>query len=115
MSFLSSFGYFRQRVTAERYRADIILQNIANADIPAAAGEEPYRRKQVVFQERPLTFGETLRGVQEANVKSGGVRITEIVENDRDFRAVYDPTNPNATKTDMYIIPTWTPPKRELI
>ena len=102
MSFLSSLDISGSALTAERYRADIILQNIANADVPAAAGEEPYRRKQVVFQERPLTFQETLQGVQAANVKSGGVRITEIVENDRDFRPVYDPTNPNADE-DGYV------------
>ena len=34
MSFLSSLDISGSALTAERYRADIILQNIANADIP---------------------------------------------------------------------------------
>ena len=55
---------------------------------------EPYRRQQVVLQERGMTFSEEL-----ANAQGGGVRIAEVVESEREFSKVYDPTNPLADET----------------
>ena len=60
MAFLSSMDISGSALTAERYRMDVILQNLANANTPAANGEEPYKRKQVIFQERPLSFQDQL-------------------------------------------------------
>lgn len=90
MSFLSSVDIVGSALTAERYRSDVILQNLANVDTTETASGEPYRRKQVVFQERPLTFKEALKNAQ------GGVRISQVVESNRDFKMVYDPNNPKA-------------------
>lgn len=92
MAFLSSVDIVGSALTAERYRSDVILQNISNADTTETTNGEPYRRKQVVFQERPLTFKETL------DKASGGVRISQVVESDRDFKLVYEPDNPNANE-----------------
>lgn len=103
MAFLSSLDISGSALTAERYRMDVILQNLANANTPAANGEEPYKRKQVIFQERPLSFQDQLSASQRKYAKSGGVRITEIVENERDPKPVYDPTNPNANE-DGYVM-----------
>ena len=103
MAFLSSLDISGSALTAERYRMDVILQNISNAHTPAKDGEDPYRRKQVIFQERPLTFRDSLSSAQRALTKSGGVRITEIVESKRDFKPVYDPTNPSANE-DGYVM-----------
>lgn len=88
MSFLSSLDIVGSSLTAERYRSDIIMQNIANEKTTMTESGEPYRRKQVVYHEQPLSFSDTL-----ANV-TGGVRVAEVVESDRDFNIVYDPANP---------------------
>lgn len=93
MAFLSSLDISGSALTAERYRTDTILQNLANAKTAAAPGEEAYRRKQVVFQERPLSFQQTLE-----QASSGGVRVADVVESDRDFKLVYDPTHPQANE-----------------
>ncbi len=90
MSFLSSLDIVGSSLTAERLRSDIILQNISNANSTDTVDGEPYRRKQVVFKEKELSFDETLSNVQ------GGVEVTQIVESQRDFRIVYDPTHPQA-------------------
>ncbi len=94
MAFLSSVDIVGSALTAQRYRSDVILQNIANADNTSADGT-PYARKQVIFEERPLTFEETLNGVE---LSSGGVEMTHVVENNRDFKLVYDPTHPHANE-----------------
>lgn len=103
MAFLSSLDISGSALTSERYRMNIILQNISNADTIGTEDKDPYRRKQVIFEERPLTFDEELTSAQRNRVKSGGVRITKIVENQRDFKPVYDPTNPNANE-DGYVM-----------
>ena len=99
MSFLPSLDVVGSALTAERYRTDVILQNISNANTTMTASGEAYRRKQVVFAENPLTFSETLDQVQSG----GGVQIAAVVESDRDFRPVYDPTHPQADE-DGYVL-----------
>lgn len=99
MASLSSIDIVGSALTASRYRADVILQNIANADTTMTADGSPYQRKQVIYQERPLTFSETLSQVQ------GGVEIVEIVENDRDFSQVYDPSHPHADENGYVLYP----------
>jgi len=90
MAFLGSLDIVGSALTAERYRVDVILQNIANEKTTVTENGEPYRRKQVVFQERPLSFDDELKKAK------GGVQIAEVVESDRDFNLVYDPTHPQA-------------------
>lgn len=90
MAFLPSVDIVGSALTAERYRTDVILQNISNAKTLETESGEPYRRKQVVFEERPLTFQQALEGAK------GGVQISEVVESDREFTKVYDPDHPKA-------------------
>lgn len=91
MAFLNSLNTIGSALTAERYRMDVSMQNIANQNTVASSPEEAYQRKQVVFQERHMDFDEQLQ-----KVSGGGVRISEIVELGEDVTPVYDPTNPIA-------------------
>ncbi len=99
MAFLSSLDIVGSALTAERFRTNIIMQNIANADTTITESGEPYRRQQVVFEERPLTFA------QELENASGGVRVAEVVESERDFKQVYDPTHPQADENGYVLYP----------
>lgn len=65
---------------AERFRMDVISGNIANANsIKLKGGPDPYRRRDVV-----LKAGEN------------GVEISQVVEDQSDFKKIKDPGNPNA-------------------
>lgn len=97
MAFLNSINTVGSALTAERFRSDIILQNIANQTTTRTGSGEPYRRKQVIFQERHQSFNDVLNQVQ-----GGGVRVTEVVESQEDFRPVYDPDHPDADE-DGYV------------
>ena len=101
MSFLDSMHTVGSALTAERFRMDTILQNMTNAKTTRTANGEPYRRKQVVFQERAFDFQSALDNAS-AKVENAGVRVTEIVESDRDFVPVFDPTHPDANE-DGYV------------
>lgn len=97
MAFLNALNIVGSALTAERFRTNIITQNIANQNTIGTNGEEPYRRKQVIFQTRAQSFDETLSQVQ-----GGGVRVVRVDESQEDFKPVYDPTHPDADE-DGYI------------
>jgi flagellar basal-body rod protein FlgC len=109
MSIFNSMKITASALTAERYRMDIALQNIANANTTRTESGEPYRRKQVVFEERQTDFGAVLgahqrrRGRIHRGNNLGGVRVTEIVESQAEFVPVYDPNHPDANE-DGYVM-----------
>ncbi len=98
MAFLNSLNTIGSALTAERFRTDIILQNIANQNTTRTENGEPYRRKQVIFHANQQTFDEVL-----SNVTGGGVRVTQVVESQEDFKPVYDPDHPDADE-DGYVL-----------
>ncbi len=102
MSILNTFNIVGSALTAERFRMDTALQNIANADNTRAENDEPYRRKQVIFSERAVDFKKVLKK-EDLKVNGGGVRVTDVIESDRDFVPVYDPTHPDANE-DGYVM-----------
>lgn len=94
-SFLNSLNITGSALTAERFRMDIITQNLANIDTTMTAEGTPYRRKQVVFEEKPLDFKQALKD-EQSRIKNGGVKVTKVVESQEDFVPVYDPQHPHA-------------------
>lgn len=104
MSLLDSMNITGSALTAERFRMDVALQNLANVNNTRTAAGEPYRRKQVIFQERGVSFASALRE-EEARVKGGGVRVTRVVESQRDFIPVYDPAHPDANEEGYVMMP----------
>ncbi len=89
---------------------DVTSSNIANAQ--TTRGKlvngvwEPYRRKMTVMEPREKNFNEILQN--EMQKQSGsqqqlqGVRVTGIVEDQTPFKAVYDPSHPDAN-ADGYV------------
>lgn len=102
MSFLNSLNITGSALTAQRYRMDIISQNIANADTTKTAEGTPYKRQQVVLKERG--FKEMLKGEMTTN-EGGGVFVEKVVENENPFVPVYDPTHPHADENGYVMMP----------
>ncbi|MDD3693122.1 MAG: flagellar basal body rod protein FlgC [Oscillospiraceae bacterium] len=91
MSFLSSLNIAGSALTAQRFRMDVVSQNIANADTTRTENGEPYSRKMVVMRERFSDMLDTQR-----NKVGQGVEISEVVEDDKSFKLVYEPDHPDA-------------------
>ncbi len=104
MSLLDSMNITGSALTAERFRMDVALQNLANVNTTRTAAGEPYRRKQVIFQERGVSFASALQN-EQAKVEGGGVRVTQVVESQRDFIPVYDPAHPDANEEGYVMMP----------
>ena len=97
MPFLNSLNIAGSALTAQRYRMDLITQNHANIDTVRTSSGEPYKRKLAVFTEQKMNFDEILEG-KKGNI-GGGVKVTDVVESNAEFRKGYDPTNPEADET----------------
>ncbi len=125
MSFLSSFDISASALTAERQRLDIASQNLANTNTTrTASGDGPYRRKMVVFQEIPSanvrasgysaasgTFRSRFNSLLNKSATKGGVRVTEVVEDQRDLYPVYNPDHPDADEQGYVMMPNVDPVK----
>ena len=90
MGYLDSLNITGSALTAERFRTDIIMQNLANQNTTRTAEGGPYKRKQVVFRENTL---------------NGGVFVEEVVESQNPSVPVYDPDHPDADEDGYVMMP----------
>ena len=104
MGFFKALDVGASGLTAQRLRMDTISQNIANVNTTRTENGTPYRRKDVVFQERKNTdsFSTYLSNASGSIDGGNGVRVTKIVEDTSEFKKVYNPGHPDADK-DGYV------------
>lgn len=106
MSFLNSFDISASGMTAHRQRLDVASENIANWNTTRTESGGTYRRKMVVLQEVPLTsFRTEFNSLLQRTASKGGVKVTQIVEDQRDLNPVYDPTHPDADENGYVMRP----------
>lgn len=107
MSLFTSFDINASGLTAERYRMDIISQNIANANTTRTEDGTPYRRKVVTFAEKEsqTPFSRVLVEARD-NYSGKGVRVDSVVEDKwTDMKMVYDPAHPDADENGYVLYP----------
>lgn len=104
MGYLDSLNITGSALTAERFRTDIILQNLANQNTTRTAEGGPYRRKQVVLRENQLDFKKEL-GKAITRADKGGVYVEQVVESGNPFVPVYDPDHPDAGEDGYVMMP----------
>lgn len=97
MAFLSSLNIGASALTAQRFRMDVISQNMSNMDTTRTENGDPYRRKLVVMEERTSnSFSDILNDNLIGEQPGTGVQISEVIEDETDFKLDYDPTHPDA-------------------
>ena len=85
MTMLRIFDVSGSAASAQSQRLNTVASNLANADTVAGPDGQAYKARQVVFQT-------TLMG----EVGAAGVRVSNIIEDDRPGRPVYAPNHPMA-------------------
>ncbi len=107
MGFFGALDIGASALTAQRLRMDIISQNIANANTTRTDKGTPYRRQDVVFEEKTgsVPFSSYLTDSSKQQFIGGGVRVARIVEDQSDFKKVYDPGNPDADSEGNVLMP----------
>jgi flagellar basal-body rod protein FlgC len=99
MSLFGGLDISASGLTAERLRMDVTAENLANAQTTRGADGQPYRRKEVVLQEAPGSFGASLSkamGAGSGGTEGGGVQVAGIVQDTAPLKRVYDPGHPDA-------------------
>lgn len=107
MSIFSSFNINSSGLTAQRYRMDIISQNIANANTTRTADGTPYRRKVVTFAEKNshTPFSRVLNASRD-KYSGDGVKVDGVYEDTQtDMTMVYDPSHPDADENGYVMYP----------
>ncbi|RDU22439.1 flagellar basal body rod protein FlgC [Anaerosacchariphilus polymeriproducens] len=107
MGMFRSFGINSSGMTAQRFRTDIISQNVANASTTRTENGTPYRRKIVSFAEKSTTpsFSSVLAKAN-SSYSGSGVKVSEVSEDiENDFVMKYDPSHPDADENGYVSYP----------
>jgi len=101
MSLFSVLSIGASGMAAQRVRAEVLVENLANAETTRTPGGGPYRRKDVVFENTGVSspFSSIL---EEQTQAVGGVAVAEIVTDGRDPERRYMPGHPDAD-ADGYV------------
>ena len=106
------FAVVGSALDSQRQRLNIIAGNLANAESTRTPEGGPYVRRDVVFQttapERPFSFV-FAQAFGDTSTEPAGVQITDIVEDTRPLRVIYDPAHPDADEKGYLQLPNVNP------
>ena len=106
MGLFQSFNISATGMTAQRFRTDIIAENIANVNTTSTESGGPYRRKIVTFQEKDVTPFSQYFSHSKNKAVGNGVKVTKVSEDfETDFIMEYDPSNPDADENGYVSYP----------
>ncbi|MGE0616301.1 MAG: flagellar basal body rod protein FlgC [Bacteriovoracia bacterium] len=107
MDFFSSMRVSASGLEAQTKRLNTISSNVANAETTRDADGNiaPYKRRDPVLEAQVdrESFGEILQSAMDENVQ--GVQVTEIAEDTRPPRMVYNPSHPDANEEGYVAMP----------
>lgn len=113
---MNLFGLFQvsgSALAAERLRAEVVTTNLANAESTRTPEGGPYRRKLAVFESRTASpFQLLMAGTGSAGSgtdAAGGVRVSQVVEDEAPAIRKYDPGHPDADATGYVEYPNINP------
>jgi len=87
-------------LSAERFRMEVIANNIANANTTSDVNGQPFRRREVVFA---AELANAMAG--EQGRPSGGVRVVGVNEDATELPRVYRPGHPHADDEGFVTMP----------
>ena len=109
MSMFSAFNINASGMTAQRYRMDVISENVANASTTRTENNTPYRRKVVTFEEKggQTSFSRVLGQAAYSHGYSGqGVKVNGVYQDyETEMNMVYDPSHPDADENGYVTYP----------
>jgi flagellar basal-body rod protein FlgC len=105
------FAVVGSALDSQRQRLNIIAGNLANAESTRSPNGGPYIRRDVVFQatSTQTPFHSVFNSAFGDPSEPSGVRITDIIEDSRPLRTVYDPDHPDADDKGYLHLPNVNP------
>ncbi|QOY88874.1 flagellar basal body rod protein FlgC [Paludibaculum fermentans] len=102
MSLFTALSVSATGLTAQRQRAELLVENLANSETTRTAEGGPYRRKDAVFSTASVDTPFQSMYASELGNQASGVQVSEIVTDTRDPERRYMPGHPDAD-TEGYV------------
>jgi flagellar basal-body rod protein FlgC len=106
MSLFSALQVSASGMSAQRTRAEMLVENMANAETTRTPEGGPYRRKDVLFTSdvQASPFSAVFQ-----NELGTGVRVADVVQDERDPELRYQPGHPDANAAGYVAFPRMNP------
>ncbi|HTC89493.1 MAG TPA: flagellar basal body rod protein FlgC [Bryobacteraceae bacterium] len=109
MSLLAALSVSASGMAAQRTRAELLVQNLANSETTRTPEGGPYRRQDVVFQSAPQTSAFSAVFQTELTEGVTGVEVSEVIQDPSEGEKRYQPSNPDADKDGYVAYPNVNP------
>ena len=105
------FAVVGSALDSQRQRLNIIATNLANAESTRSPSGGPYIRRDVVFQttSTQTPFHSVFSSAFGDPLEPAGVRVTDIIQDSRPLRTIYDPDHPDADAKGFLHLPNVNP------
>jgi flagellar basal-body rod protein FlgC len=108
MSLFSALCVGASGMAAQRARAELLVENLANAETTRTPEGGPYRRKDVVFES--TSIASPFSSVLDAQLNSPtGVAVSDIITDSSDPERRYMPGHPDADPEGYVAFPKMNP------
>jgi len=114
MSLFSALSVSASGMAAQRTRAELLVENLANAETTRTPEGGPYRRKDAVFESTTVAspFASVMFQQAEGSgneASANGVTVADIVTDSRDPESRYLPGHPDADAEGYVAFPRMNP------
>jgi len=108
MSLFSAISIGASGMAAQRIRAELLTENLANSETTRTPEGGPYRRKDAVFESTPSEspFSSVFNAQLEA---AGGVAVSQVMTDQRPPEMRYMPGHPDANAEGYVAMPRVNP------
>jgi flagellar basal-body rod protein FlgC len=109
MSLFSVLSVSGSGMSAQRTRAELVVQNLANSETTRTPEGGPYRRQDAIFQSTPQTS--PFSSIFQTELAGGvnGVEVAEVIEDQSEGEKRYQPGHPDADKDGYVAYPNVNP------
>lgn len=109
MSLFSAISVSASGMAAQRTRAELLVQNLANSETTRTPEGGPYRRRDAVFQSAPQTSPFSAIFQNEMTDGVNGVEVADVIEDQSEGEKRYQPGHPDADKDGYVAFPNVNP------
>jgi flagellar basal-body rod protein FlgC len=109
MSLFSLLSVSASGMSAQRTRAELIIQNLANSETTRTPEGGPYRREDVVFQSAPQTSAFSAIFQTEMTEGVNGVEVAQVIQDPTEGEKRYQPGHPDADQDGYVAYPNVNP------
>jgi flagellar basal-body rod protein FlgC len=96
-------------MAAQRTRAGLLVENLANAETTRTPEGGPYRRKDAVFASEPAGAPFSSVFADEVDASTSGVTVSEVIQDTREPEKRYMPGHPDADAEGYVTVPRMNP------